>query len=81
MTKTAKRFATLMSIFLFAAWVIAPASAIAETRKIYGLGLPPYAKEIAKGRYSSNQKFFKKHSKTLNAVLVVKTPSGSNLSR
>ncbi len=59
MTKTAKRFAPLMSILLFTAWVMVPSSTLAETRKIYGLELPPYAKEIAKGRYSSNQNFQK----------------------
>ena len=57
MTKIAKHFAMSLGIALVLAWLAAPTLSQAETRKIYGLELPPYAKELSKGRYSSNQSF------------------------
>ena len=59
MTKIAKHFAASLAVALLLAWVAAPTQSHAETRKVYGLELPPYAKEISKGRYSSNQNFQK----------------------
>ena len=46
--------ASLLGFFL-----LAPNDAQAKTRKIYGMELPPYAKELSKGRYSSHTTFKK----------------------
>ena len=46
--------AGLLGLFLFA-----PNEAQAKTRKVYGMELPPYAKELSKGRYASHTTFKK----------------------
>lgn len=40
-------------------WLLTPTPSHAQTRKIYGMELPPYAKEISEGRYASHTTFKK----------------------
>ena len=59
MMPNVKRFTLILGFTLAVAWVSVPTASYADTRKIYGLELPPYATEISKGRYKSNQNFNK----------------------
>ena len=54
------RLTVLIGVFgVLGLTVLAPATSHAQTRKVYGMELPPYAKELSKGRYASNTTFQK----------------------
>ena len=40
-------------------FLLVPSESQAQTRKVYGMELPPYAKELSKGRYASHTTFDK----------------------
>jgi hypothetical protein len=54
-----KLFTFVLGALLITAWISIPTTSQAETRKVYGLELPPYATELSQGRYKSNQNFKK----------------------
>jgi len=59
MSKTFKPASLFSLLCLLGLFCLVPETSQAKTRKVYGMELPPHAKELSKGRYASHTTFKK----------------------